>query len=349
MSETQDKIITNRHGACGIITLNRPEALNALTLDMVEGIADALEAWRDDVRVTHILIEGAGERAFCAGGDIKAAYRVGKAVLDGEMPREEMVHFFRREYGVNKALFHYPKPVISLIHGITMGGGYGLAGNGRYQVACENTVFAMPETAIGFFTDVGSVYHMQRCPGALGRYLAVTGERLKGVAVYEAGLSSHYVPHERWGVMRNAIIELGVDALAKFHDPPHAGILEGLLAEVNPVFDKARSMPDVFAALEVQGGEWARAILKTLGARSPTSIYVCDEHYARAAVDSDFDTVIARDFALVQAFMSGSDFYEGVRALLIDKDNAPQWEFASIQDVQDTRIQALFEHASDKL
>lgn len=348
MDKTQEEIITEQRGACGVITLNRPGALNALSLRMVTGIADILEVWRDNPAVERILMKGHGERAFCAGGDVKAAYAAGQKYKNGEISRAGMVHFFRMEYGLNRTLFHYPKPIISLMHGITMGGGYGLAGNGRYQVACENTVFAMPETAIGFFTDVGSVYHMQRCPGALGRYLALTGERLKAGDIFLARLATHCVPFERWADLETAVLEEGEVALKAFHAEPDASAFQAQCAFIDSVFDFENSAEDIFEALQTRTDDWAVNTLKTLHSRSPTSIQVCDLHFQKAR-GSDFDPVIERDFTLVQNFMEGSDFYEGVRALLIDKDHVPAWEAKTLRDVSSARIETLFREADEKL
>lgn len=348
MSTNQAKVIIERQGGCGILTLNRPEAMNALDMDMILAIRGALRDWREDENVTHIMVQANGERAFCSGGDVKMAYAKGQAYKAGEIARDELVAFFREEYMMNRDFFHYPKPTLAFMHGVTMGGGYGVAGNCRYQIACENTVFAMPETIIGLFTDVGSVYHFQSCPGALARYLVMTGNRLQGAECVYARMASHYAPYDTWGKLKEQVIEQGAAALTGIKNAPDHGAIAQKQDLIDEMFESG-SVLDVLRRLEGSDDPWCKEVYDTLMTRSPTSVFVCAQHLSMGARDHDFDAVIERDFTLLQHFMEGEEFYEGVRAQLIDKDRNPQWTPAQFEDVDSHNIATLFKHNRDKL
>ncbi|MCD8526521.1 MAG: enoyl-CoA hydratase/isomerase family protein [Alphaproteobacteria bacterium] len=178
--ENQQDILIEQRGAAGVITINRPAALNALNLNVLRGMWDALQSWKDDPAIKAVVLTGAGHKAFCAGGDLKHFHGAGQAYKRGEADLMHPVSFFSLEYSLNTLIYHYPKPIVALMNGITMGGGYGLAGNSSIRVACEETLFAMPETKIGFFPDVGAVSHLVKAPSHIGRYLAMTGNTLPG-------------------------------------------------------------------------------------------------------------------------------------------------------------------------
>jgi len=289
------------------ITLNRPDALNALNHDMVCRIQEILNDYRDKDNIAEIVFSGAGDRAFCAGGDVKAIYYVGKSDF------KTACSYFYDEYQMNKAIFHYPKPITSHCHGFVMGGGYGIAGNSRHIVIDNTIKFAMPETMIGFFPDVGIAYHLARA-GALGMYIALTGDVFYADMMMAAGLATK--------------------CLSNFEEPAY-------LDEIKNHFSKL-SVQEIFQSLEEDNSDFAQETLKTLKSRSPVSLLVTFQHLQMAR-DDDFDTVIARDYRLACAFFSKHDVYEGIRAQLIDKDRNPRWEHASIDEISQGDIDYYFE------
>ena len=289
------------------ITLNRPEALNALTHDMVLEITDLLEAYkrRDDIH--HVVFKGAGNRGFCAGGDVKAIYYIGQSDY------QAACRYFYDEYRMNKIIFHYPKPLSAMCHGFVMGGGYGIAGHCRHIVVDDTVKFAMPETMIGFFPDVGIAYHLARA-GALGLYIALTGNVFGADMMMAAGLATQS---------------------SRAHTPPDH------LDDIEKHFSK-QSVKDIFLSLEQEGSDFASETLQTLKSRSPISLLVTFRH-VQMARDEDFDIVIDRDYRLACAFFSQSDVYEGIRAQLVDKDKSPRWQHGSIDDISQGDIDYYFE------
>src|SRR3954467_8553366 len=223
MTETAE-IICETSGAAGLITLNRPQALNALTLDMVRAMRRALDAWADDPHVTRVVVTGAGERAFCAGGDIRHLYELGKAGR-----RDEALGFWREEYALNVRIKRYPKPYVALIDGLVMGGGVGVSLHGSHRIAGDRSGFAMPEVGIGFFPDVGATYALPRLPGRMGFYLALTGERARAADALAFGLATHAVPSAALAEVRAALIDgAPVDAaLGRVAREPDGAVLRG--------------------------------------------------------------------------------------------------------------------------
>lgn len=342
------EIIAEKKGALGIITLNRPHALNALNLGLLQGLWDTLTKWRDDPGVQAIALIGAGEKAFCAGGDLKHFHGAGQAYKRGEVPLERPVSFFRLEYSLNKMIYHYPKPLIALMNGITMGGGYGVAGNSRIRVACESTLFAMPETKIGFFPDVGAMAHLVKAPGHLGRYLAMSGLTLSGDHMVQAGLAEYIVEKS---IMVNILRDMssmasldqeGVERIIQNYSITcsDGNDFSDLLAKTDMHFS-FNSVDQILESLNASSDPWAKSVLAELEARAPLSVVVALEHYNRA-VGEAFDTIIERDFQLCARFIQGDDLYEGIRALLIDKDKNPRWEHKSIKDVTPDEVAEYF-------
>ncbi len=341
MSQLQD-ILFERKGGLAVGTLNRPKALNALTLEMCVTYDRQLAAWAADERVRAVLVKGAGERAFCAGGDVLAIWRAGKA---GEPLTAD---FFRAEYRMNRRIKVFPKPHVALLDGVTMGGGVGISLHGSHRVATERTLIAMPETGIGLFPDVGATHFLSRLPGGLGLYLGLSGARMKAADAVFAGFATDYVPSDRLDRLEAALASSS-DATATLQefvaDPGPAPLAEHRAA-IERCFVQD-SMEAILGALADESGEWAAKTLNTLNKRcAPASLKVSFEAIRRAA-DLDFDTAMVTEFRLSQAFLADRDFYEGVRALLIDKDNAPAWNPANLAAVTPERVEAHFGQPAD--
>ncbi len=313
----------DRTGHLGRITLDRPKALNALTLDQVHAMHPKLDAWAADADVACITIEGAGEKAFCAGGDIKQLYEACKA---GEL--EYVMAFYRNEYRLNRRIKTSPKPYVALINGIVMGGGVGVSVHGLYRIATERTLFAMPETGIGFFPDVGGSYFLPRLPGAIGMYLGLTGARLKAADALHVGVATHYVESGQLPALIEALSEARDAAEVKstldgFASDPGPAAVDARRQLIDRCFGQA-SLAGVLAALEGESDPFAAETLAALRAKSPHLVAVSFEMIRRGAALS-FDECMRMEFRLALALAPAHDFVEGVRALLIDRDNTPAW------------------------
>ena len=334
---TQD-LITTTEGPVGRIRLNRPKALHALTTAMCQGILDALETWRGDEAVRCVLIDHAEERGFCAGGDIRML--AGSGAGDGAEARA----FFHTEYRMNHRLFTYVKDTVAFMDGVTMGGGVGVSQPCRYRVATENTRLAMPETGIGLFPDVGGGWYLSRLPGRIGQYLALTGARLDGAEAFALGLATHYLPTAR--------VE---DAKARIVAHPDAieAALAGLSEEAPPakllahrdVIDRlfaSDDLEEVLATLQADGGTFAQDTLATLATKSPQAMKVSLKLLKDAAGMATFADEMRQEYAVACRVVQRPDFVEGVRALIVDKDNAPRWEPATVVGVSDHMIDRIF-------
>jgi enoyl-CoA hydratase len=339
-ADTEDELLCVKRGHAGFITLNRSHALNALTLEMVRGIAAALDAWGNDPQVHRIVVTGAGEKAFCAGGDIRQLYELGKAGR-----QDEALNFWREEYILNLRIQRYPKPYISLIDGIVMGGGVGISLHGSHRIAGDKYLFAMPEVGIGFFPDVGATYALPRLPGATGMYLAVTGERVKRDDAISLGLATHAVASQDMAALRDALSEPGdTDAIitrlaANPAAPPlapHRAMIDSCFAQGTVV-----AMLEALDGHAAAGNELARKLAAGIRVKSPTSMMLACEQIRRGAT-LDFAQAMATEYRIVSRIMHGHDFYEGVRAVIIDKDNQPVWQPASIANVTPAMISAHF-------
>jgi enoyl-CoA hydratase len=343
MSDTEDVLFEARHGV-GFITLNRPKALNALTLPMIRAVSPQLADWQEDDRVKAVVIRGAGERAFCAGGDVRAVWQAGK---DGD-PLTQV--FFREEYHLNRLIHVFAKPYVALIDGITMGGGVGVSVHGSHRVAGDRTLLAMPEVGIGLFPDVGGSYFLPRLPGRLGLFLALTGWRLNAADAIFCGLATDYVPSDRIGALSQSFTELdwgsdGAEALVdgvidRFKADPAVSELAAHEALIEHCFS-ARSVEDILAALDASGDDWAAKVAKIIRRQSPTSLKVTFAQIEKGAT-LDFDQAMIQEYRLSQAFMAGKDFYEGIRAVLIDKDNQPRWSPSELAAVTPALVESHF-------
>lgn len=334
------EVICEKQGRAGVITLNRPRALNALTLAMVRGMRQALDVWAHDPEVTRIVVQGAGEKAFCAGGDIR---RLTELLQTGE--REEALAFWREEYQLNALIKRYPKPYISFIDGIVMGGGVGVSLHGSHRVAGERYLFAMPEVGIGFFPDVGATYALPRLPGQTGMYLALTGERVKQADALMLGLVTHAVSSDAVEPLRRALIagEAVEDVLAKRAIDPGPAPLSRERAVIDSCFEAA-SVAAILQRLDEaadKGSEFAAGTAEGMRAKSPTSLCLAFEQVRRGA-SLDFEEAMRTEFRIVSRIGEGRDFFEGVRAVLIDKDNRPRWEPASLDAVKREAIEHYF-------
>ncbi|MGE4045787.1 MAG: enoyl-CoA hydratase/isomerase family protein, partial [Acetobacteraceae bacterium] len=274
---TDDTLITSRDGRIARILLNRPRALNALNLDMIRAMTKALTEWRDDPHVHAVVITGAGDRAFCAGGDV---INLREGQLSGD--RTEVEAFFGEEYDLNYMIATYPKPYIALIDGICMGGGIGVSVYGPYRVATEHASFGMPETAIGFFPDIGGTYFMPRMPGELGMYLGLTGLRISGADSVHAGFATHYTPREDLPALSAALAKEGPAALARFNRTLPAYSLEPHLADIDAIFG-TDSVVEMVQQLEKRDADWAKAALKAMRTVSPSALCWTVEALRRGA------------------------------------------------------------------
>jgi enoyl-CoA hydratase len=335
------------HGGAGHISLNRPKAIHALTQEMDHAMTGALLEWRDDQAIKAVMIDHAASpdgdpklsRGFCAGGDI--AFLRNSALNDNAVSGRK---FFFDEYRLNHLIFSYPKPVACFMDGITMGGGVGLAGPSRYRVATENTRLAMPETGIGLFPDVGGGWYLSRLKGRLGAFLALTGARLDGAECLWAGLATHYLPSENLAEAKARIathpeeIKVFLDALSV--EPPPAR-LAGNFETINRLFASDR-YEDILAALKADGGEWAQKELVTLATKSPQTCKVALRQLAQSAKLTDFADNMAMEYRIGARVLLRPDFAEGVRAVIVDKDNAPQWNPATPEGVTEELLDSIF-------
>jgi enoyl-CoA hydratase/carnithine racemase len=334
--QDQQTVIARPDGRIGRIVLNRPQALNALDLAMIRACLRALRAWRDDPHVHAVVIEGAGDRAFCAGGDVRALRQY---ELDGEHHKAET--FFREEYELNLMIATYPKPYIALIDGICMGGGIGLSVHAPYRVASEHAAFAMPETAIGFFPDIGATFFLPRLPGELGTYLGLTGLRMEGADAVHAGLATHFTPRSALPTLSRALAENGPAALGWHAAPLPAFSLASQRAAIDRCFGED-SMNDIVRRLAAMGDEWARKTLAALRAVSPSALCWTLEALRRGA-NLTLPQCQLAELALTRTTMRHPDFAEGVRAMVVDKDRSPRWQPARIEEVDLAVIAAMFE------
>ena len=332
-----EEILVARDGGLGRLTLNRPQALHALTTVMCSTCITVLSDWRRDPAVQAVLIDHSGERGFCAGGDIRMLADSGAS--DGRLARA----FFFTEYRLNHLLFSYPKPVIAVMDGITMGGGVGLSAPARYRLATERTTFAMPETGIGLFPDVGGGWFLPRLPGRIGLWLALTGARIKAADCLHAGLATHHVPSERLAELKAALAENPSDIealLAQFHVDPGPAPLLAHRAELDAAFGQG-SVEAILAALEA-GSDWARAQALALRTKSPQTLKVAFRQLALGLAAPDFAANMAMEYRIGARVVQRHDFLEGVRAVIVDKDNAPKWDPATLEGVGEELLDAIF-------
>lgn len=351
-SHVEPEVLLEKVGRAGVITMNRPKVLNALNLTMIRQICPQLKKWDSDKETDIVIIKAAGGKAFCAGGDIRAVTDAGRV---GDPLAED---FFREEYILNNAIGTCSKPYIALIDGITMGGGVGLSVHGRFRVATEKTLFAMPETAIGLFPDVGGGYFLPRLRGKLGLFLALTGFRLKGRDVQRAGVATHFVESKKIPDLEKELVDLRSPSaedvsrvLESFQnqsslDSDKPFVLDKHLSDIDRLFSSS-SVEGIVQNLQADGSEFAKKQAETLSRMSPTSLKITFKQLQAGATLSLSD-VLVMEYRLSQACMRGHDFYEGVRAVLVDKDQSPKWSPSTLAEVTDHSVEQCFSSLGDK-
>ena len=358
---SEPEILLDRCGSAGIVTLNRPAALNAVTRAMVLTLHEALERWRHDGAVSRVIVTAAGGRAFSAGGDLRAIYEAGRAGR-----QDESIAFWREEYALNAAIKHYPKPYVALINGIVMGGGVGVSLHGSHRVAGERFQFAMPEVGIGFFPDVGATWFLPRLPGEIGTYCALTGERLQLADALAAGIATRHVASARFAELTEALCgAASVDAiLAAFADAvspsrlpststpdpsPQGGGEKSPFAHrsaIDRIF-AADSVEDILGLLDAQAAtvnseaRWAAEVAAMIRTKAPLSLKIALAQMRRGR-NWSFAQCMQAEFRIVSRVAYGHDFYEGIRAVIIDKDNHPHWHPATLAEVTPESVECHF-------
>jgi enoyl-CoA hydratase len=344
-------VMTKVEGGVGYITLNRPEALHALNLEMCQTILAALKTWRSDDNVHIVMIDHAeGSRGFCAGGDIVMLRNSGLG--DGSEARA----FFAEEYRMNVAIKSFPKPYLALMDGVTMGGGVGLSVHGSHRIATERTLFAMPETGIGLFPDVGGGWFLPRLRGELGTWLALTGARLKGADVAAAKVATHYLPSELIANLKKQIAaadfsggaaEMLGELLKRLTHSVPLGSFEANMPIINECFSHDRA-EDIIAALEAKGSEWALAQAETIKSKSPETVKVALRQVREGAKCETFEDNMRMEYRIGWRKVQSPDFIEGVRAVVVDKDHAPKWSPSELAAVSDDYIAGFFAPLGDE-
>ena len=335
---TQDVLISTG-GAAARISLNRPKALHALTLDMCHAMSAALTQWADDDSVQAVILDHAEGRGFCAGGDI--AFLRNSALNDGGTSGRK---FFHDEYQLNHQMFTYDKPIVAFMDGITMGGGVGISQPAKFRVATENTRFAMPETGIGLFPDVGGGWYLSRLGGRIGQFLALTGARLDGAECLWAGLATHYLPSAKLDEAKERIAAdpsriAGI--LSELSETPPAARIEGNADRIIKHFG-SDSYEEILASLEAADSDWSNKERDTLGTKSPLTCKVALRQLAQSAELSDFADNMAMEYRIASRVLTRPDFAEGVRAVITDKTNDPQWDPATPEGVTEDLLDAIF-------
>ena len=338
---TDAPVLVRTEGAIGRLTLNRPEALHSLNLEMCEIMTGALLKWREDPSIELVVLDHLeGTRGFCAGGDVRAL--ADSVAGDGELATQ----FFHDEYRLNALIQGYPKPYIALIDGVTMGGGVGISVHGSHRIATENTTFAMPEAGIGLFPDVGGSWFLPRLPIGIGTWMALTGARLKGRDALAAGVATHYLGADQLSEFRAELKNAGVTAFdmcethAEGSFSPHLGVIE-------TCFTKS-SVEEIIDALEVAGDDWAKKQVGIIRRQSPTTLKVAIRQMSEGREHKEFAETMRMEFRIAMRLVRAHDFTEGVRALIIDKDQSPKWQPSHLSEIDDDQIDAIFAPLGDK-
>jgi enoyl-CoA hydratase len=350
MTAGNTDILFARKGAAGIITLNRPRALNAVTFDMVRVLAAQLAQWEHDPAVTRVIVTAAPGRAFCAGGDIRELYELGRAGRPGEA-----LGYWRSEYALDATIKRYRKPYVAIIDGLVMGGGAGISINGSHRVAGDGFEFAMPEVGLGFIPDVGATWFLSRMPGELGLYCALSGARLSSADAVASGIATHRVGSRRLSDLIEGLCgSVSVDALlGAFSEPPGEGPLTKLGPAIDRLFGEA-SIEAILAALDAQArgnaaaADFARATARTIRAKSPLSLKITLAQLRRGK-GLDFAECLRTEFRIVSRLVHGHDLYEGIRSVIIDKDQAPRWQPATLEAVGAAEVERHFAPLADEL
>lgn len=343
---TTNDLLVSQEGSAGILTLNRPEVLNASSIPMLDAFSQTLKDWENDPSIKLVLLQGAGGKAFCAGGDVRSVYHAKQA---DEWDYTDQ--YFRKEYMLIGKIGKFPKPFISLIDGICMGGGIGLSIHGTHKILTERVKMAMPETKIGFFTDIGAGLFLNQAPGYLGTYLGLMGDILELADALYAGWGTHYVPSGQLNALQQALTEANDDQaiekiLQQFAERAPEAPLAEKLNVINDCF-KFDTIEEIFKALKAHSEPATDEWLEQLQKYSPTSLKV-QLALLRKLKKHKLDDVLVREFRACQRFMRGHDFFEGVRALLVDKDQSPKWSPSKISKVKDSDVKEYFTPLMEK-
>jgi enoyl-CoA hydratase len=334
----EPEVIVQVEGKVGRLTLNRPQALHALTTNMISLLTEALLAWREDPRIELVMLDHAGERGFCAGGDIRMLAESGAG--DGGAARE----FFFTEYRLNQLLHDYPKPTVAIMDGITMGGGVGLSRPCRFRVATERTTFAMPETGIGLFPDVGGGWYLPRMPDRIGLWLALTGARIKAADCELLGIATDYVESKDLAALKAGVVAdpAAVETLlTELEADAGRPTLAAHQDEIARLFG-GDSVEAIIAGLKATDTDWAREQLKVLATKSPQTLKVAFRQLRLGGRAKTFAENMAMEYRIGARVVQRHDFLEGVRAVIIEKDNAPRWEPATLEGVDEAILDAIF-------
>jgi enoyl-CoA hydratase len=351
VAPVEGDLIVRREGAAGVIRLNRPKAINAMTLEMSIGIDAALDAFEADPAVAVVVLEGAGERGLCAGGDIRGLYESSKA--GGDLGKT----FWRQEYVMNARIAKFPKPYVAFMDGLVMGGGVGLSAHARHRVVTEKTKLAMPEVGLGFFPDVGGTWLLSHSPGEIGTYFGLTGTTMNGPDAIHARFADAVVPSVKWAGLREALTKVhpgttsaGVKSLIDgFATGETAGPVAAMQSDIDGWFAHDR-MEDIFATLRSDGSELALATLKTLNEKSPRGMVVTLKLLRLARTSRTLEECLVREYRAALEVFASDDFREGVRAAVIDKDRNPTWSPPTIEDVTPDMVAPYFaEIGADEL
>ena len=322
-------LIVRTEGFAGWITLNRPDALNALTWEMLLEIETALRKWRDDPTVKVVMIDGAGERAFCSGGDITEMYASGKRG-DHDYGRR----FWRDEYRLNRKIFLYPKPIITFLHGFTMGGGVGVGCHASHRIVCKDSQIAMPECGIGLVPDVGGTLMLALAPGHVGEYLGVTGDRMDAADAIFAGFADSFVPAENWETLKSELVANGdVEAIRTATLQPPESRLASWQAEIDGCF-AGDTLGDIYRAMPAEPGPAVTQARKLMGRNAPFAMTCAVEIIHRVRNGMRIENALDQEYRYTFRCMEQGDFIEGIRAAIIDRDRSPAWQHASWQDVK---------------
>jgi enoyl-CoA hydratase len=335
-----DEVFVRVQGHSGIISLNKPSTIHALTRGMIDAITTAMIKWRESKDVKSVIIDHAEGRGFCAGGDI--AYLRESVLNDGAVSARQ---FFHDEYQLNHLMFTYPKPIVAFMDGITMGGGVGICMPAQFRVATENTRFAMPETGIGLFPDVGGSWYLSRLEGRVGQFVALTGARLDGAECDALDIATHYLSADSTGEAKRRISEEESDRIEGIlgmmaAPPPEPRILNNIIP-INQLFAADR-YEDIVAALEADGSDWAIKELATIRTKSPQASKIALRQLVEGGKAKDFADVMRMEYRILSRVLTRPDFAEGVRAVIVDKDNAPKWDPATPEGVSDELIDSIF-------
>ena len=343
MTDESDEVLTEVEGSVGLITLNRPKAINSLNQPMVDALSAILSGWAGDDAVHAVVLSGAGERGLCAGGDVVSIYH--SARKDGVEARR----FWRDEYLLNAQIAEFPKPYVALMDGIVMGGGVGVSAHANTRVVTDTSKIAMPEVGIGFIPDVGGVHLLSRAPGGLGLHAALTGAPFSGADAIAMGFADHYVPHEDVEAFRRAVVTDGVEAaLAEYAVEPPPSELAARRDWIDECFS-GDTVADIVAALRAHGAGPADDAADLIATRSPIALSVTLEAVRRAAKLETVKDVLVQDYRVSSASLRSHDLGEGIRAQLIDKDRNPKWSPAQLSAVTAADVEAYFAPVDDDL